>query len=641
MLHTAVDLVLTKLSRRRGLPLAVHLLLSLLACGSLVLLATPLPAPAQSTLPPAGTYQIAHQDSGLCLDSPAYSKTSGVRLQGYTCKHTSYMGNQQFVLEAVTGGYRLRGVDSQLCADLPSSSTADGTSVQQWSCHGGQNQIWHLQAESYGYVQITSHLDTTKCLYIDTTSTAHGIRLSRCSTLPTRARSFAFVRTKTHYAIKLAPTGQCLDMPGYTTAAGATPQLFPCKTDPADVMNQEWTLEPGADGTVRLRQRYSGKCLDLRGGSFANGTILEQNTCTTSNNQRWRLLAENNERWKLQNVASGACADFYNAALRQWPCSATYATQLYAFTPGLSGGSTVMTSGAQLPVARTGPAASYAVDSTLVHPTITASNVVDNTITLEWSDPNGNATQRYFVFTWESIPGNPASTGHDEFTNLPIGRRAIWIGTINGRALIPGRTYTIDVLAVSAAGVSPFHTAARFEVALPGPSVRIGNPTTGAVSTPTVLSGFAVWDVNNDGIVNGAPGAGGAFPRFASSSGTNTIAATGNLYASANGQRANVIVGYFLQEGGSTTFIANHLFIDPMTNAGTSIAVLYGDTSGALGSRVWVSPPSAPGSLVVWNGNPALGLPNIVEGSVTAPTLASDGSPRIVEFDFSLALEER
>lgn len=582
-----------------------------------------------------GTYQIVHLGSGECFDVPGYSKSSGVQLQGYDCKHAGYEGNQQFTLETVTGGYRLRAFDSQLCAGLPGSATANGTAVQQLTCGSGQNQIWNLAAEAYGQVKLTAKLDATKCAYIDS---AHVVRIAGCSTLSVPARSFAFGGSRTHYSIRISDP-QCLDMANFTTATGASPQLFACKTDPnaSNTTNQEWAFEPIGTG-FRLRQQYASKCLDLRGGALADGTIVEQNTCTTGTSQQWRLLSQANNLWKLQNIATTSkCADFYGGSLRVYACSATYATQLYRLEPGLSGPTLAMTTGATLPIKRTGPSASYGVDPSLSAPTITSSNVLDNAITLEWSDPNPNpSTRRYYVFVWETDPNHPnGGPGPDEYTDLPIGRRAIWIGRSNGQPLKPGWIYTVHVMAVGN-GVSP---VAVFQTTLSSPGVTIGDGPNNLTWHPQASAAFAIFDANNDGIVNGAPAGAGAFPRYPSNSGPNPLAATGNQFASANGQRANVIVGYWLQEGAGT-FVAHHMFINPATNTGRSIAVLYGDASGAVGTRVWISLEDSPGGLTVTDGNTATGTPNRVEGYVTAPGLAVDNTTRVIDFDFNLALED-
>ena len=53
--------------------------------------------------------------------------------------------NQQWRVEAVTGGYQLVARTSGKCLDVRGESTNDGGSITQWSCHGGANQTWLLR----------------------------------------------------------------------------------------------------------------------------------------------------------------------------------------------------------------------------------------------------------------------------------------------------------------------------------------------------------------------------------------------------------------------------------------------------------------------------------------------------------------
>ncbi len=55
-----------------------------------------------------------------------------------------------------------------------------------------------------------------------------------------------------------------------------------------------------SNGTVGI----NGKCLDITGGSTANGALIEEWTCNGGANQQW--LAVNGE---LVNPASGKCLD--------------------------------------------------------------------------------------------------------------------------------------------------------------------------------------------------------------------------------------------------------------------------------------------------------------------------------------------
>lgn len=573
------------------------------------------------------TYQIVNQ-GGECIDVPSFSRASGTRLQTHLCKRSGYGANQHVAFEAVPGGYRLRNVDSQLCFDLPSSATADGTYVQQSQCHTGTNQIWNTQDEPFGYVRLTSALDATRCIHV---GAAHQLQLSRCAILSTSAKSFALAPVRTHYSLRIG--AQCLDMPGHTTATGATPQLFGCKTD--GTTNQEWNFEPVASGVFRLRQTHAGKCLDLRGGSLADTTVIEQNPCTNATNQQWRFVQQTASQWKLQNVASNKCADFFNGNLRQYTCSPSWTTQLFTFEPGLSGPPLGMSSSAAFLPPASGPSPLFAVDNRLV-PVVLDVTVLDNAATLTWSDANA-ITRDYRVFVTETIAGIPGGTREE----IPVPRadRAFWFGRIQGRPLVPGRHYDVEVWALSAAGAQPSALASRKAFDLPRANVTIGTQLNGAVSHPTPIGVFSVFDFNNNGIVDGAPAGPGTFPRFPSVSPANTpLAAVGNRYATAGNLRANAIVGYLLQEGNRQSFVAFHLFIDPATNAAQSIAVFYGDLGGIPGGNVWSSPAQVVGSLTVTNAASPF-LPNIINGHVTAPAMANDGSMRVIDFDFVTALD--
>ncbi len=576
-----------------------------------------------------GPIQIINQ-VGECLDVPSFSRASATHLQGSACKRSGYGGNQHFRFEAVTGGYRIRAFDSQLCLDLPSSATTDGTFVQQSQCHTGQNQIWTIQDEPFDYVRLTPALDPTKCLHFDV---AHQAKIARCANLPTTATSFGFAAVRTHYSIR-ANTGQCLDMPSFSLANGASPQLFGCKS--SNSTNQEWAFDPVAGGTFRLRGQSSGKCLDLRGGSAVDSTVIEQQPCGTGTNQQWRLAQQTTSEWKLQNVATNKCADFYSGALREYTCSASWPTQLYTFEPGLSGPPLGITGNTPFLPPRTGPQPSYAVDPALT-PITLHTTALDNAAVLDWTDPNPR-TQGYLVLVWESIAGNPQGIAHEEIP-VPLAEHSFWFGRIGNRTLVPGRHYDIEVWAMSATGVQPSVPASRASFNLPLANVRIGTPVGGTTLTPTPTGVFSLFDFDGDGIVNSAPAGAGTFPRFPSNSGASPMSAVGNRYATANGLRANAIVGYALREpSGRETFVAYHFFIDSMTGATRSIAVFYGDLGSAPGTNVWSSSSATVGDIEVTPGI-TMSHPTVVNGHVTVSALANDNSIRVIDFDFVTALD--
>ena len=108
--------------------------------------------------------------------------------------------------------------------------------------------------------------------------------------------------------------GKCLDVTGGSTANGNQPQLWDCTAGNA---NQQWTV--GADGTVK----GLGKCLDVANNSTSDGGVVHLWDClSTVATQKWTASGG-----ALINSASGKCLDVTNsntangAKLQIWTCS--------------------------------------------------------------------------------------------------------------------------------------------------------------------------------------------------------------------------------------------------------------------------------------------------------------------------------
>ena len=83
------------------------------------------------------------------------------------------------------------------------------------------------------------------------------------------------------------------------------------------------------DGYFQFGARHSGKCMDIKGGSTANGTNAIQFSCGSGNNQRFRLLPYGDGYFAIQAKHSNQCLDIAGAVtgdggfLIQWPCAWT------------------------------------------------------------------------------------------------------------------------------------------------------------------------------------------------------------------------------------------------------------------------------------------------------------------------------
>jgi surface antigen len=125
--------------------------------------------------------------------------------------------------------------------DLDHGRSADGTKIQLWSDSGGSAQRWIRVSSPGGYYKITNK-----------------------------------------------GTGKCVDVQGPSTADGAPVHEWSCYgTD-----SQLWKYE-GKGRSVsgypvyQIRNKLSGKCLDITGFGTADGTPIQQWTCTGGTNQEW------------------------------------------------------------------------------------------------------------------------------------------------------------------------------------------------------------------------------------------------------------------------------------------------------------------------------------------------------------------
>ncbi|WP_433368707.1 ricin-type beta-trefoil lectin domain protein [Streptosporangium sp. CA-115845] len=107
--------------------------------------------------------------------------------------------------------------------------------------------------------------------------------------------------------------GKCVDVAGGSSADGAAVQLYTCNGTAA----QQWT-RPG-DGTLRAL----GKCLDVVDNGTANGSRLQLWTCFGGPNQQW---AYNPTTRDLVNPATNRCVDVTGntsadgTRLQLWDC---------------------------------------------------------------------------------------------------------------------------------------------------------------------------------------------------------------------------------------------------------------------------------------------------------------------------------
>ncbi|GAB3456731.1 family 43 glycosylhydrolase [Actinophytocola sediminis] len=127
--------------------------------------------------------------------------------------------------------------------------------------------------------------------------------------------------TPSSYTIVNRNSGKCLQIAGGSTADGAATQQASC----TGTSGQRWRFDDQADDTSRLVNVGSGKVLDVADCGTADGTAMRQWSWLNNTCQRFRPVVVDQGGWvRLMNVNSGKVADVADCgtgdgvAVRQW-----------------------------------------------------------------------------------------------------------------------------------------------------------------------------------------------------------------------------------------------------------------------------------------------------------------------------------
>ena len=278
---------------------------------------------------PTGYVTIAHAGTSSALDVTGGGKKSGTNVQQYAVNGTAA---QRWIPVKQTNGSFVfySGLGRNLVLDVSGGSVSNGANVQIWTANGSVAQRFiaidanpHVtagtQSVADGMYQINSVSDSSICLDVKGGSVSNGARIQTYATNGTMAQCFklSFDSATGFYSIRSAKSTKGLDLDNGDIFPGAKVQQWDF---PGLGSNQQWRIEPDGDSyvirsvasnlvlerkpdgsvttayesgsaaqhwtfevfTVSLDEGcYSicsdstGKYLDVTGGSYADGTLLQ------------------------------------------------------------------------------------------------------------------------------------------------------------------------------------------------------------------------------------------------------------------------------------------------------------------------------------------------------------------------------
>lgn len=186
-----------------------------------------------------GNFEIVAKAADKCLDVANASTANSAAVQQFTCGGGLH---QRWVIKPRTSALSLIARHSSRCVDVASASAANNANVQQFDCSGATNQKWYLQGAGV----------------------TNGIQ---------------------YWSVQAQHSNMCLDVAGASLANNANVQQFQCNGGE----NQKWQISTvtaaNGNGYTVLKNKLSGKCLDVAGAATGNNANLQQFTCGSTDNQ--------------------------------------------------------------------------------------------------------------------------------------------------------------------------------------------------------------------------------------------------------------------------------------------------------------------------------------------------------------------
>jgi galactose oxidase len=118
--------------------------------------------PAAKAAPPTGPAIVISRLSSQCITIPNGSGDVGVQMVQLPCRN---LPQEQWTLQAVSGGYRIVSGLNGLCLEVANASTADGAAIRQATCTNALHQKWTVKLNSGSWYRLMAK-HSKKCIAV-------------------------------------------------------------------------------------------------------------------------------------------------------------------------------------------------------------------------------------------------------------------------------------------------------------------------------------------------------------------------------------------------------------------------------------------------------------------------------------------
>ncbi|MFI0366595.1 RICIN domain-containing protein [Actinomadura sp. 1N219] len=269
------------------------------------------------------TLRLVNANSGHCLDVAGAGVDNGTNVQQWNCN--AHPAQDWQFTDVGDGYYTLTSSNSGKCLDVDGtdgSGTADGRNVWQYECNGSTGQQWKPEKKAGGYWLKSRRSD--KCLAVDAGSLAPGANVSQwsCTDPVAGEQLWNITALKRHHLggmthrLLVQSTQKCLDVAGGSIADGAVVMPWECNGGPW----QKWRFADYGDGYFMLTNvnTMNGdpsavRCLEVAGAQTQADAPVQQGTCEPgAAHQLWKVVGvadDGNLGYRLIAKHSGLVVD--------------------------------------------------------------------------------------------------------------------------------------------------------------------------------------------------------------------------------------------------------------------------------------------------------------------------------------------
>ena len=245
----------------------------------------------KSTRIAEGTYYIKTSSSAMYLDVESGSSENGASVQIYPKDGTP---TQEWTItyNSDTDDYDIINAHSGKALDVYDADTTRGTKVQIWKANKTCAQRWKIFETSGEIVKLVSSC-SDKVLDVSNGDMVTGNNIQIWDDNNTNAQKWVLVPVEVvedgmYNIVSSISNNSVIDIRGgaYGVKNGTNIQIWKYNYTTA----QKWYIERDVDGYYTIKNKQSGKVLDVSGAGTKSGTNVQAFTSNGTCAQKWRIL---------------------------------------------------------------------------------------------------------------------------------------------------------------------------------------------------------------------------------------------------------------------------------------------------------------------------------------------------------------